>query len=91
MRYSLAGSDITATAIGATMLCLMKNEPSCKKLLQAIGGSIQVGAGMIPNVSEEVSSGAQAKQLPYLQAVFKEVRVPSRAMRQPTLSAARRV
>ena len=53
------------------MLCLMKNENAYKKLMYEIDDAVR--AGKIPTGPEEVVSDSQARQLPYLQAVIKEV------------------
>lgn len=53
------------------MLCLMKNENAYKKMMHEIDDAVR--AGKVPNGPEEVVSDSQARQLPYLQAVIKEV------------------
>lgn len=53
------------------MLCLMKNEKACLKLKYEIDDAVR--AGKVPTGLEEVVSDSQARQLPYLQAVIKEV------------------
>ena len=52
------------------MLGLMQNDRACKKLVQEVGDAIK--AGKIGSGPEDVISDAQAKQLPYLQAIIKE-------------------
>ena len=68
---SFAGSDTTATAIRATMLCLMQNKKAYKKLVEEIDHAIETGN--VPKGPEEVVRDSEARQLPYLQAVIKEV------------------
>ena len=53
------------------MLCLMKNPRVHKKLVAEIDGALQ--EGKIPPSETQVISDAQARTLPYLQAVIKEV------------------
>jgi Cytochrome P450 len=71
---SLAGSDTTATAIRATMLCLMQNKKAYKALVSEVDEAVRTGK--IPSGPEEVISESQGRQLPYLQAVIKEVCTP---------------
>ena len=53
------------------MLCLMMNGNAYKKLMDEIDDA--VWAGKVPTGPEEVISDSQARKLPYLQAVIKEV------------------
>ena len=53
------------------MLCLMQNQKAYKMLMSEITEAAR--AHKIPTGPEEVVSDAQARQLPYLQAVIKEV------------------
>ena len=53
------------------MLCLMQNKKAYKKLVVEIDHAIE--AGNVPISLEEVVRDSQARQLPYLQAVIKEV------------------
>ncbi|PSN66765.1 cytochrome P450 [Corynespora cassiicola Philippines] len=62
----VAGSDTTATAIRATMLYLASNHRAMTKLRKEIDEAESEG-----RISHPISN-AQAKKLPYLQAVIKE-------------------
>ena len=53
------------------MLGLMKNEKAYKKLVDEIDDAVR--DGKVPSGPEEVVSDFQGRQLPYLQAVIKEV------------------
>jgi hypothetical protein len=58
----------------ATMLGLMTNPKAYQKLLIEIDNAAH--AEKIPPMGAAVISDAQAKELPYLQAVIKEVHSP---------------
>ncbi|KAL0941418.1 cytochrome p450 [Colletotrichum truncatum] len=62
----IAGSDSTATAIRMTMLCLLNTPVSFNSLRQEMDTAIKKG-----QVSSPITD-AEARQLPYLQAVIKE-------------------
>lgn len=62
----IAGSDTTATAIRATLLYIMTHPPCYRALQEEIDTAIRAG-----RVSSPVKD-AEARQLPYLQAVIKE-------------------
>ncbi|KIX08100.1 uncharacterized protein Z518_02755 [Rhinocladiella mackenziei CBS 650.93] len=65
-----AGSDTTATAIRATLLCIMTNPRVYRTLMAEIDEAL--AQGKIPAGPTEVITEAQGKQLPYLQACIKE-------------------
>lgn len=58
------------------MLCLMQNKKANQRLLSEIDEALQTEK--IPTGEEEVVSDSQARQLPYLQAAIKEVRLMTR-------------
>lgn len=63
----LAGSDTSATVIRATMLHLMTNVVAYKRLQSEIDDAVHAG-----KISNPVVTDAEARGLPYLQAVIKE-------------------
>ncbi|KIW94459.1 uncharacterized protein Z519_04435 [Cladophialophora bantiana CBS 173.52] len=65
-----AGSDTTATAIRATLLCIMTNPRIYRTLMVEIDQALV--QGKIPAGPTDIVTEAQAKQLPYLQACIKE-------------------
>ena len=63
----LAGSDTSATVIRATMLYLMTNPVAYQRLKSEIDDAVHAG-----KISSPVVTDAEARALPYLQAVIKE-------------------
>ncbi|KAI9698866.1 MAG: hypothetical protein M1820_007373 [Bogoriella megaspora] len=63
----LAGSDTSATHIRSTMLYLMSHPTCYNRLQQEIDDAIHAG-----KISSPVVADAEARELPYLQAVIKE-------------------
>ncbi|KAK2052135.1 cytochrome P450 [Colletotrichum caudatum] len=62
----IAGSDSTATAIRMTMLCLLTTPTALNQLRQ------EIAAGIARGLISSPIRDAEARQLPYLQAVIKE-------------------
>ncbi|KAK3680774.1 pisatin demethylase [Podospora appendiculata] len=63
----IAGSDTTATAISATMLHIMTSPRVWTRLIAELDA-----AGLLARLRDSVISDAEARALPYLQAVIKE-------------------
>ncbi|CAK7203654.1 hypothetical protein SEUCBS139899_006392 [Sporothrix eucalyptigena] len=63
----IAGSDTTATALRTTMLYLMSSPASYRRLADEIRTAASEG-----RISSPVVTDAEARELPYLQAVIKE-------------------
>ncbi|OAA68396.1 benzoate 4-monooxygenase cytochrome p450 [Niveomyces insectorum RCEF 264] len=63
----IAGSDTTATAIRTTMLYLMSSPQSYHRLAQEVRTAAAAG-----RISSPVVTDAEARTLPYLQAVIRE-------------------
>lgn len=57
----------------ATLLCIMTNARVYRALMAEIDEAL--AQGKIPSGATEIITEAQAKQLPYLQACIKEVRL----------------
>ena len=77
LEQVIAGSDTTAGAIRGVVLQVITNPRVCAKLQAEIDDAVNTGKA--PKKGEGVISAAQAKQLPYLQAVIREglrVRTP---------------
>ncbi|KIX06450.1 uncharacterized protein Z518_04426 [Rhinocladiella mackenziei CBS 650.93] len=70
MMQLAAGSDTSATAIRATVLCIMRDQRVYAKLIAEINQGIK--EHKIPSGLGDVVSDEQAKSFPYLQAVIKE-------------------
>jgi cytochrome P450 len=66
-----AGTDTSATAMRATLLCIMTNPRVYRMLMAEIDQALQDGT--IPSGPREIVTEAQARELPYLQACIKEV------------------
>ena len=67
MECSVAGTDSVAVAIRMTMLLVFSNPRIYAKLMDELLNAEQAGAITRPLIRE-----AEAKQLPYLQAVIRE-------------------
>lgn len=65
-----AGSDTSATAIRATLLCILTNPRVYRNLVNEIDEA--TAKGTIPSEMGRVVSESQARSLPYLQACIKE-------------------
>lgn len=63
----IAGSDTTATALRTTMLYLMSSPHSYRRLTEEVRNAAAQG-----RISSPVVTDAEARALPYLQAVIKE-------------------
>ncbi len=63
----IAGSDTTATAIRSTMLYLMSSPQSYRRLVEEVRAADAQG-----RISSPVVTDAEARTLPYLQAVIRE-------------------
>jgi cytochrome P450 len=63
---TVAGSDTTATAIRSTLLCLLGSPVALNRLLAEMDAGIAAG-----KISSPIRD-AEARELPYLQAVIKE-------------------
>ncbi|KAL4995725.1 cytochrome P450 [Aspergillus recurvatus] len=70
LEQIIAGSDTTASAIRGTLLHLMTNARVYVKLQREIDDA--VSRGLAPTTGQGLITAAQAKQLPYLQAVIRE-------------------
>ncbi|CEN60829.1 hypothetical protein ASPCAL03261 [Aspergillus calidoustus] len=71
LEQIIAGSDTTAGAIRGTLLHLMTNIRVYRKLQREVDEAVALGQA--PRTIEEgLISAAQARQLPYLQAVIRE-------------------
>jgi cytochrome P450 len=70
LEQIIAGSDTTAGAIRGVMLQVITNPRVCAKLQAEIDDAVRTGRA--PEKGEGIISAAQAKQLPYLQAVIRE-------------------
>jgi cytochrome P450 len=70
LEQILAGSDTTAAAIRGTLLHLMTNPRVYLKLQREIDDAVRYGRA--PTADEGLVTTAQARQLPYLQAVIRE-------------------
>jgi len=70
LEQIIAGSDTTASAIRGALLQLMTNPRVYAKLQREVDDA--VCDGKAPTPGEGFISSAQAKQLPYLQAVIRE-------------------
>ncbi|KHO01514.1 Cytochrome P450 [Metarhizium album ARSEF 1941] len=70
LEQIIAGSDTTATAIRATLLHVMTNPRVYAKLQREIDDAVHHRRA--PAQGDGLISAAQAKQLPYLQAVIRE-------------------
>ena len=67
-----AGSDTSATAMRATLLCIMTSPRVYRTLMAEIDDAL--ARGKIPSGPKDIITEAQAKEVPYLQACIKEVR-----------------
>ncbi|TVY42183.1 Cytochrome P450 monooxygenase [Lachnellula occidentalis] len=70
LEQVFAGSDNTATAIRGSLLYIMTNPRVYRKLQREIDEAVQTGISS--ENSSRIVSYAQAKRLPYLQAVIRE-------------------
>ncbi|KAJ5417304.1 uncharacterized protein N7487_000854 [Penicillium crustosum] len=70
LEQILAGSETTASAIRGTLLYIMTNPRVYFKLQQEVDDAVH--RGLAPSMSEGLVTAAQAKGLPYLQAVIRE-------------------
>lgn len=70
LEQIIAGSDTTASALRGLLLHTMTNARVYNKLQREIDDA--VGEGKAPRAGEGLISAAQARQLPYLQAVIRE-------------------
>ncbi|GKT51749.1 cytochrome P450 monooxygenase lolP1 [Colletotrichum spaethianum] len=70
LEQVIAGSDTTAAAIRGTFLQIMTNKRVYTKLQQEIDEAVR--NGVAPQAGEGLIAVAQAKRLPYLQAVIRE-------------------
>ncbi|KAK2012105.1 cytochrome P450 [Colletotrichum eremochloae] len=70
LEQVIAGSDTTAAAIRGAILQIMTNGRVYTKLQREIDGAVR--DGIAPKTGQGVISLAQAKKLPYLQAVIRE-------------------
>lgn len=70
LEQIIAGSDTTAGAIRGTLLHIMTNPRVYRKLQREVDSAAR--AGNAPLLGEGLIASAQAKQLPYLQAVIRE-------------------
>ncbi|KAL6232017.1 hypothetical protein BDW75DRAFT_29334 [Aspergillus navahoensis] len=70
LEQIIAGSDTTASAIRGTLLHLMTNPRVYAKLRKEIDDAVR--RGHVPATGRGLITAAQAKQLPYLQAVIRE-------------------
>ncbi|KAL2858433.1 cytochrome P450 [Aspergillus pseudoustus] len=72
LEQIIAGSDTTAGAIRATLLHLMTNARVYRRLQSEVDDAVRRGLAPRSNEEEGLISAAQARQLPYLQAVIRE-------------------
>jgi cytochrome P450 len=70
LEQMFAGSDNTATSIRGSLLYIMTNPRVYRKLQREVDETAQTG--IFPENGSKMVSYAQAKQLPYLQAVIRE-------------------
>lgn len=70
LEQVIAGSDTTAAAIRGVILQVITNPRVCTKLQAEIDDAVSTGKA--PGKGKGIISAAQAKQLPYLQAVIRE-------------------
>ncbi|KAL2830846.1 cytochrome P450 [Aspergillus cavernicola] len=70
LEQILAGSDTTAGAIRGTLLHIMTNPRVYLKLQCEVDDAVRCGHA--PSTGEGLITAAQARQLPYLQAVIRE-------------------
>ncbi|KAK1763965.1 Pisatin demethylase [Phialemonium atrogriseum] len=70
LEQIIAGSDTTAGAIRGTLLHIMTNPRVYRKLQREVDSAARAGNAPLPG--EGLIASAQAKQLPYLQAVIRE-------------------
>ncbi|KAL2817624.1 cytochrome P450 [Aspergillus granulosus] len=70
LEQIIAGSDTTAGAIRGTLLHLMTNPRVYRKLQREVDDAVRLGQA--PRNQEGLISAAQARHLPYLQAVIRE-------------------
>jgi cytochrome P450 len=70
LEQIIAGSDTTAGGIRGVILQVITNPRVCAKLQEEIDDAVRTGRA--PDRGEGIISAAQAKQLPYLQAVVRE-------------------
>ncbi|OQD66167.1 hypothetical protein PENPOL_c005G05328 [Penicillium polonicum] len=70
LEQILAGSETTASAIRGTLLHIMTNPRVYFKLQQEIDDA--VNRGLAPSMGGGIVTAAQAKDIPYLQAVIRE-------------------
>lgn len=70
LEQIIAGSDTTATAIRATLLYVMTNPRVHGRLQDEVDDAVR--SGRAPGRGEGFITAAQAKKLPYLQAVMRE-------------------
>ncbi|KAL5342230.1 cytochrome P450 [Aspergillus crustosus] len=70
LEQIIAGSDTTASAIRGTILHIMTNARVYLKLQREIDDAVR--RGHAPSRGEGIITAAQARQLPYLQAVIRE-------------------
>ncbi|CAL5870646.1 uncharacterized protein PFLUO_LOCUS4886 [Penicillium psychrofluorescens] len=70
LEQIIAGSDTTAGAIRGTLLHIMTNPRVYFKLQREVDDAVRDGRA--PSTGEGLITAAQAKQLPYLQAVIRE-------------------
>lgn len=70
LEQIIAGSDTTATGIRVSLLHIMANPRVYRKLQDEIDGAVR--DGLAPAADDGIITAAQARQLPYLQAVIRE-------------------
>ncbi|KAL4986004.1 cytochrome P450 [Aspergillus falconensis] len=70
LEQIIAGSDTTASAIRGTLLHIMTNPRVYFKVQQEVDDAVD--RGLAPSIGDGLITAAQAKQLPYLQAVIRE-------------------
>ncbi|KAM0268896.1 hypothetical protein ACHAQH_009869 [Verticillium albo-atrum] len=70
LEQIIAGSDTTASAVRGALLLIISNPRVSTLLQKEIDEAVRDGRA--PEVGEGLISLAQAKELPYLQAVFRE-------------------
>ncbi|KAJ5620039.1 hypothetical protein N7510_004023 [Penicillium lagena] len=70
LEQIIAGSDTTAGAIRGTLLHIMTNPRVYFRLQREVDDAVR--RGHAPSAGEGLISAAQARQLPYLQAVIRE-------------------
>ncbi|KAJ5958903.1 uncharacterized protein N7479_006053 [Penicillium vulpinum] len=70
LEQIIAGSDTTAGAIRGTLLYIITNPRVYLKLQREVDDAVRSGGA--PGIGEGLITAAQAKNLPYLQAVIRE-------------------